>query len=310
MELALDNNQGEWSPLFYGIHALECVELGTGGRGKKGGLRGYAEQIGRSKQYVAMVKDGAEVVIKLSRCLDGLLDKVYHLSHIHGAPSPLWPALVEGAGAPPPSGYSVCAAPSLPFFWAASLVDDHSDHPPAQTRHPCAAAPSPPCSAVLACKPSEVSAYLGYAFGGVVRGTVCYMVVFNAQCHCGGMGAAAWCSGKSAEPGGDSADGDAHAEYSTKRATRRKMKQNRRAANSPVEGDTLARRCEHRAKKGFNLRLHDRVSCSRRFAAVHNSQCLRGFYGTLTLARRQKGQCFHCPLPFLPSKVTQADTCV
>jgi site-specific DNA-methyltransferase (adenine-specific) len=96
MALALDNNHGEWSPLHYGLHALEHVELGVGhGRGQKGGLREYARAVGRGEKYLRQCKQAAEVVVKSAGLSPHFLDKVKHLAAIHGAPEQLWPLLVE-----------------------------------------------------------------------------------------------------------------------------------------------------------------------------------------------------------------------
>ena len=79
MELALDNSQGEWSPLFYGIHALEYVELGSKGRGKKGGLREYARSVGFDHSYILRCTQAAKVL--LQTCAPGhrFTDKAKHL---------------------------------------------------------------------------------------------------------------------------------------------------------------------------------------------------------------------------------------
>jgi hypothetical protein len=82
MQLVLSNAQSELSPLEIGIHALGAVGLGIGGRGQKGGLSEYAEQIGKSKQYVSQVRQAAEVLkaVKPSTQVDGLIDKAKHFA--------------------------------------------------------------------------------------------------------------------------------------------------------------------------------------------------------------------------------------
>ena len=95
MELVLANNQGELSPLEYGIHVLKYVELSEGGRGKKGGLSEYAKLIGKSKQTLSDNKQAATVFNKLSGQPDSLLDKANHLYHIHKAPDRYWQQLTE-----------------------------------------------------------------------------------------------------------------------------------------------------------------------------------------------------------------------
>jgi hypothetical protein len=49
MLLVLCNAQGELSPLELGIHVLQAVAKGGKGRGKKGGIRASAEQVGKKQ---------------------------------------------------------------------------------------------------------------------------------------------------------------------------------------------------------------------------------------------------------------------
>jgi hypothetical protein len=77
------NSQGELSPLEIGIHALKYVELSEGGRGKKGGLREYARELGRSEGTLRPYKEAAKILDAV-KCVDihALLDKANHLSHL------------------------------------------------------------------------------------------------------------------------------------------------------------------------------------------------------------------------------------
>lgn len=93
MELVLANNQGELSPLEYGMHVLKYVELSEGGRGKKGGLSEYARQVGKDKSRVSRYQQAA--VVYKNCCGDAtLLDKTEHLAAIHKAPDADWAWLV------------------------------------------------------------------------------------------------------------------------------------------------------------------------------------------------------------------------
>lgn len=98
MQLVLSNAQSELSPIEIGVHALEAVEMGVGGRGRKGGLGEYARQIGKDKGYVSELKSAAEVLVVIKQTVGSsqqFLDKAKHLSAIHKADSSLWPLLVE-----------------------------------------------------------------------------------------------------------------------------------------------------------------------------------------------------------------------
>jgi hypothetical protein len=68
MQLVLSNAQSELSPLEIGVHALEAIGLGIGGKGQKGGLSAYAEKIGKSHSYVVHVRQAAEVLVDLILC--------------------------------------------------------------------------------------------------------------------------------------------------------------------------------------------------------------------------------------------------
>ena len=94
MELVLANNQGELSPLEYGMHVLKAVDKGAN-RFTGNGLKGYAEKIGRSPAYVTQVRNAASVLdsLELSQ-LNSILDKAQHLNAIHKAPDADWAWLV------------------------------------------------------------------------------------------------------------------------------------------------------------------------------------------------------------------------
>ena len=96
MELVLANNQGELSPLEYGMHVLKYVELSEGGRGKKGGLSEYARVVGKSRPRLSEYKDAADIVKTLNVSDVGqVLDKANHLAAIHKAPDKYWQQLTE-----------------------------------------------------------------------------------------------------------------------------------------------------------------------------------------------------------------------
>ena len=96
MELVLANNQGELSPLEYGIHVLKYVELSEGGRGKKGGLSEYARQVGKTHGYFSQCSHAAKVVSQLTGLeINSLLTKTQHLFAINKAPDRYWQQLTE-----------------------------------------------------------------------------------------------------------------------------------------------------------------------------------------------------------------------
>jgi hypothetical protein len=68
MELVLANNQGELSPLEYGMHVLKYVELSRvgAGRGNKGGLSEYARVVGKSESALRFSKEAAVVFENLA----------------------------------------------------------------------------------------------------------------------------------------------------------------------------------------------------------------------------------------------------
>ncbi len=95
--LAASNSQGELSTLEIGLHALHCVSLSAGGRGKKGGLSEYAVLVGRSAGFITQIVNAARVAdaLKPFSQLDGLEAKTQHLSAIHALPEEAWQPAVE-----------------------------------------------------------------------------------------------------------------------------------------------------------------------------------------------------------------------
>lgn len=95
-ELVLANNQGELSPLEYGMHVLNYVEMCEGGRGKKGGLSEYARVVGKDRTLLSKYQNAAHVSTSIKVCnVAQVLDKANHLNVIHKAPEQLWDWLVE-----------------------------------------------------------------------------------------------------------------------------------------------------------------------------------------------------------------------
>jgi hypothetical protein len=96
MLLATANNQGELSPLEIGIHALKASPKSEGGRGKKGGLTEYADRIGKTQQYVNLLRQAAEVIQDIPTTqVVGLQEKAKHLSAIHKLPTEIWKDSVQ-----------------------------------------------------------------------------------------------------------------------------------------------------------------------------------------------------------------------
>lgn len=97
MELVLGNAQGELSPLELGVHVLQAISNGQRGRGKKGGIRAYATQVGKDQSYLTQLRLAAEVFLRAAGEKEGLtphfLDKAQHLAAIHKAPPDTWAAL-------------------------------------------------------------------------------------------------------------------------------------------------------------------------------------------------------------------------
>lgn len=96
MELVLANNQGELSPLEYGIHVLKYVEFSKGGRGNEGGLSKYAKQIGKHRPTLSEYQNAANVfqIVKVSD-IRQVLTKASHLAAINKAPEQYWQQLTE-----------------------------------------------------------------------------------------------------------------------------------------------------------------------------------------------------------------------
>ena len=68
--------------------------MSEGGRGKKGGLSGYAVLVGKSQPFVTQIVQAARVAKGISQLI-GLENKTQHLSAIHSLPEPCWPAAVQ-----------------------------------------------------------------------------------------------------------------------------------------------------------------------------------------------------------------------
>lgn len=95
MQLVLGNTQGELSPLEIGMHALKAVPLSEGGRGKRGGLREYAERAGFGAESLRQWRAAADVANTAKTSWQYIADRVSHLYEISKAPRESWPLLVE-----------------------------------------------------------------------------------------------------------------------------------------------------------------------------------------------------------------------
>lgn len=93
-ERRFENAQGELSPLEIGIHALGSVTLEAGGKGKTGGLREYARQVGKSPSFISMLKDAA-TVFETVHPGEQFQDKAKHLYEVSRAPEITWPLLCD-----------------------------------------------------------------------------------------------------------------------------------------------------------------------------------------------------------------------
>lgn len=97
MALATSNSQGELSPLEIGLHALG-LDMDKRGRGASGGgLKGYAESVGKDPGSITRCRQAATVVraINCVNAINDLSDKVQHLSAIHSLPESCWPVAVQ-----------------------------------------------------------------------------------------------------------------------------------------------------------------------------------------------------------------------
>lgn len=92
-ELLLSNAQDDLKPLEIGLHVLKAVDRGKGGRGKKGGIAAWSEQMGKTRQLVQQYVNAADVV-KHEKSLSGFLDYAWQLEVIHRAPESDWSVLV------------------------------------------------------------------------------------------------------------------------------------------------------------------------------------------------------------------------
>ena len=98
MALVTSNSQGELSPLEIGLHALglEFDKRGKGASG--GGLKGYAEKVGRDAGSITRFRQAAAVVqsINCVNAINELATRTQHLSAIHALPRECWqPAVAE-----------------------------------------------------------------------------------------------------------------------------------------------------------------------------------------------------------------------
>jgi len=97
MALVTSNSQGELSPLEIGMHALG-LDLDKRGKGASGGgLKGYAESVGRSASKISEYRQAAKVAASINspEGINDLSDKAKHLSAIHALPEACWPEAVE-----------------------------------------------------------------------------------------------------------------------------------------------------------------------------------------------------------------------
>lgn len=90
----IHNAQGELSPLEIGLHALNAVELSSGGAGKTGGISEYSRCIGKGRQQIIQLRDAANV-FKRCQLPDTFSDKATHLYEVSRAPEETWSQLCE-----------------------------------------------------------------------------------------------------------------------------------------------------------------------------------------------------------------------
>lgn len=92
----LSNAQSDLKPLEIGLHVLKAVGPGKGGRGKKGGISAWSDQMGKTRQLVERWVCAARVagVIPATQ-VAGLLDYTESLAMIHRTLESDWLDLVE-----------------------------------------------------------------------------------------------------------------------------------------------------------------------------------------------------------------------
>jgi site-specific DNA-methyltransferase (adenine-specific) len=98
MVLATANAQGELSPLEIGMHALHYVAKDKRGKGAAGGgLKGYAEALGKDASHISKYRNAAEVseLINGNVAINDLLTRAAHLSAIHKLPEEAWGIAAE-----------------------------------------------------------------------------------------------------------------------------------------------------------------------------------------------------------------------
>jgi len=99
MQLVLGNVQGELSPLEIGIHALKVKFDKRGKGGKGGGLRGYADNLGKNVGDITTYRQAANVLKSINLNIQinekDMIDKAVHLAHIHKAHEGVWPLLAR-----------------------------------------------------------------------------------------------------------------------------------------------------------------------------------------------------------------------
>ena len=87
------------SLLEIGLHALQYVQVSSGGRGQTGGLSQYARGIGKEscRPELSRYRQSAEVYEATQNLCDitQVLDRANHLAAIHKAPSSEWTWLVQ-----------------------------------------------------------------------------------------------------------------------------------------------------------------------------------------------------------------------
>ena len=97
MQLMLSNSQGELSPLEIGIHALEAVPKGKGGKGKVGGISEYARLVGQQQPQVSTYIKAAKVAVAVNPYINiwVLTNRALHLAQIHKVRRDLWEHFVN-----------------------------------------------------------------------------------------------------------------------------------------------------------------------------------------------------------------------